>query len=60
MISITNIIRDFEAAYDLGHMDIVYYDAGRLTRVLLIFDPPEVEAPEDDWYYQNNIGDDAP
>jgi|TARA_B110000285_G_C15019175_1_gene560629 hypothetical protein len=26
---------------------------------MLIFDPPEVELPEDDWYYQNQI-EDAP
>ena len=57
MISITNIIRDFEAAYNLNHTDIVWYDAGRLARVMLIFDPPEVEAPEDDWFYQDSISD---
>lgn len=60
MISITNIIRNLQAAYGTDHTDIVYYDAGRLIRVMLIFDPPEVEAPEEDWYYNNRVGDNAP
>ena len=37
-----------------GDEVIQYFDSGRLIRVLLIFDPIELENPEDDWYYNNN------
>ena len=33
---------------------ILWYDSGRLIRTLMIFDPIEMEDPEDDWYYNTN------
>jgi hypothetical protein len=47
------------AVYE-GDEVIQYFDSGRLTRVLLIFDPIELENPEDDWYYNNNDNFDIP
>ena len=43
-------------AVSLGDTDITYYNVGRLTRTMLVFDPMEVEAPEADWFYQNDTG----
>ena len=53
----TNVIRSLNLAVNLDHKDIIWYDSGRLTRIMLIFEPFEVEDPEDDWFYQNNIDD---
>jgi len=38
-------------AIDKNDEDIQYYNIGRLIRILLDFDPIELEDPDDDWYY---------
>ena len=54
ILSINNIYRNLNKAVTEGDEVIQYFDSGRLIRVLLIFDPIELENPEDDWYYNNN------
>lgn len=38
-------------AITLGDIEWQFFDAGRLVRTLVDFDPVEMEDPEDDWYY---------
>lgn len=60
ILSINNIYRNLNKAVSEGDETIQYFDSGRLIRVLFIFDPIELENPEDDWYYNNNDNFDIP
>ena len=39
------------AATHLDQEVVLWFDAGRLFRILAIFPPIELEDPEEDWYY---------
>ena len=55
-MSINNIYESLVIATELDEEIIVWFDSGRLLRILMIFPPVELENPEEDWYYnaQNN------
>jgi hypothetical protein len=39
-------------ATELDEEIVLWYDVGRLMRVLMIFPPIELVDPEEDWYYK--------
>ena len=51
MLSINNIYESMAAATHLDQEVVLWFDAGRLFRILAIFPPIELEDPEEDWYY---------
>jgi hypothetical protein len=51
ILSINNIYSSLKLGYELQQWDYIYFDFGRLLRVLTVFDPIELENPEQDWYY---------
>ena len=55
ILSINNIYRSLIIAYARGDEVVKYFDYGRLTRIMLIFDPIEIEDADDDWYYNADI-----
>jgi hypothetical protein len=51
ILSINNIYKSLQVAYAKNIRPYIWFDFGRLIRVLLIFPPIEMEDPEQDWYY---------
>ena len=50
-MSINNIYISLQRAYSKDEQVYIWFDFGRLIRILSIFDPIELEDPEEDWYY---------
>jgi len=50
-MSITNIYFSIENAMAIDNQVYIWFDVGRLIRVLSIFPSIELEDPEEDWYY---------
>ena len=51
IVSINNIYISLQRAYAKNEQVYIWFDFGRLMRILSIFDPIEFEDPEEDWYY---------
>ena len=51
ILSINNIYFSLISASNRGDEIYMWFDFGRLIRVLMIFDPIELEDPEEDWYF---------
>lgn len=55
ILSINNIYRSLASAYATEDDMVIWFDFGRLVRILMIFPPIELEEPDEDWYYNAEL-----
>lgn len=51
ILSINAIYESMIVATELDEEVILWFDVGRMIRVVAIFPPIELSDPEEDWYY---------
>ena len=54
IFSLNNIYRSLSVAVRNEIELIMWFDAARIIRTLFVFDPIEMEDPDEDWYYNPN------
>ena len=54
IFSLNNIYRSLSVAVSNDIEIVIWFDTARVLRTLFVFDPIEVEDPDDDWYYNPN------
>ena len=51
IFSINNVYLSMNKAVEYDDDPVIWFNFGRLFRILMVFEPIEMENPDDDWYY---------